>query len=122
MTDLTISSSAERDTAGRFLAGHSVHRPVGSRNKLTTRFLDDLRATWEMHGKAALEACAVEQPTQFCRLVADLLPRHATLDIDVAVDVADFADRFRRAVALLDGADPDAAMRGYRPPKLINGR
>src|SRR4029450_11425530 len=43
--------------SGRFLTGNTCGpgRKVGSRNLLTTQFLDDLRATWATHGRSALE-------------------------------------------------------------------
>jgi hypothetical protein len=121
---VTSTSAAERDSrSGRFLTGNSGGgRPKGSRNVLGEQFLDDLRETWATHGKTALARCASEEPTQFVRVIASLLPREAQLDVNIGVDIMDFAARFRAAVALLDGADPDAATMSYRHPKLINGR
>lgn len=121
---VTGTSSAEKDgKTGRFLPGNTgfTGRPKGSRNHLTTEFLDDLRAAWATHGSSALERCAIEDPTQFCRIVASLLPRQAELDVSIGVDVVGFAAKYRHAVSLLEGADPDHARPiGYRHPKVID--
>ncbi len=111
MSDTAIIA---RRADGRFETGHksiSPGRPLGSRSKLTTAFLDDLRDTWAEHGKAALRACAVDEPAQFVRVVASLLPRE--LDIAATIDVSEFASRFRRAQEML-GNSP--------PPKIIDAK
>ena len=54
-------------------------RQAGTRNRLNARFLDDLREVWEQHGKAALLITAKEQPTQFAKIVASILPREIEL-------------------------------------------
>jgi hypothetical protein len=76
----------ERNSKGQFLTGHkqvSPGRPKGSRNILTTQFLDDLAASWEKHGIAALDACAQLEPAQYIRVVAGLLPKEAMLQVSV---------------------------------------
>jgi hypothetical protein len=72
-------------TNGRFLAGNSGNggRKTGSRNLLTSRFLDDLAASWEREGASALARCAAEDPTGYCRMVSGLLPREALLAVSV---------------------------------------
>jgi hypothetical protein len=82
---------------GRFLNGHKPGpgRPVGARSKLTTQFLLDLADTWQMHGKAALIACAIEDAPQFCKLVAGLLPRQAELSVEVDVEISKVLTEFR---------------------------
>jgi hypothetical protein len=103
-----------RDQHGRFQTGNTGGgRPRGSRNKLGEQFLEDLRDAWNEHGTAALRQCATESPEQFCKIVAGLLPRDFNLNI--AVDVADFATKFRTACAML-GNDPP------RPRKPLPGQ
>lgn len=124
MTSITSSSSGERDaTTGRFLSGNNggPGRALGQRSRLGEQFLADLRETWATHGSSALERCAIEDPVQFCRIVAGLLPRQAELDVSMGFDVAGFAEKFRAAVSLLDGADPDQAQPiGRHRIKVIN--
>ncbi len=73
---------------------------MGSRNRLAQEFVADLADAWAEHGATALARCATEEPVQFCRIVASLMPR----DIDVQVthlDAGTFAARFRQALELL---------------------
>jgi hypothetical protein len=117
MSDTEIIAERDR-TTGRFLAGNSGNggRKPGSRNKLGEQFVADLRDAWLEHGIEALKRCATEEPAAFVKVVAGLLPRDVSLSIDV-VDPAEFATKFRTAVALL-GNSPDDA----RPMRVINGR
>ena len=106
-------------TTGRFQLGHTGGgRPRGSRNKLGEQFLSDLRDVWQTHGIQALEKCAEEEPGTFVRVIAGLLPK--TIDLNIAVDVADFATKFRTAYAMLGN---DVPPRPRRPlpnqPKVI---
>jgi hypothetical protein len=106
---------AQRDTKnGRFLPGNSGFggRPKGSRNKLGEQFISDLAAVWQKHGLTALEQCAIDEPAQFCRVVASLLPKQAEMNVDVSVmhDVSSVVEAFRVASDLL-GTDPRAGMK-----------
>ena len=118
-----ITPITERDArSGRFVAGNSGNggRKPGSRNKLGEQFLSDLRDVWQTHGIQALEKCAEEEPGTFVRVIAGLLPK--TVDINMSLDVASFADRFAQAAALL-GHDIDPPRRLRKPlpgqPRLI---
>jgi hypothetical protein len=92
---------------GRFVSGNSggPGRSVGSRNKLGEQYIQDLKTVWAEEGIDALRRCAREDATGFCRLIGNLMPRDLNINHDVTVDVADFAARFRNAVALL-GNEP----------------
>jgi hypothetical protein len=97
------------ERTGRFQLGHKGGgRPKGSRNKLAESFVADLRDCWELHGVQALERCALEEPSQFLRVIASLMPKDVNLSVEISA-VA-FADRFRAAAELL-GHDVD-------PPRL----
>jgi hypothetical protein len=106
MTEIT--SHEDRDSkTGRFLPGNSGFggRPKGSRSKLGEAFLEDLRDAWNAHGIEALRRCATEEPSQFCRIVANLLPRDIDINLTATVEAVSFAERFRAAVELL-GNEP----------------
>jgi hypothetical protein len=93
-----------RDDRGRFQSGNiGGGRPKGSRNKLGEAFLEDLRDAWNEHGTEALKRCAIEEPAQFCRIVASLMPKDVNLNL--SVDAADFATKFRSARAMLGNAE-----------------
>jgi hypothetical protein len=52
-----------------------------------------------------LRRCATEDPSQFCRIISNLLPRDIDINLATTVDAASFAERFRTAVELL-GNEP----------------
>jgi hypothetical protein len=118
MTD--TSTAADRDRGGRFVKGGIAGpgRPVGSRSRLGEQFLLDLKTAWAECGEDALRRCAEQDPSAFCKIVASLLPK--TIDLNVAVDVADFATKFRTACEML-GNDPPPRPRRPLPnqPKVI---
>lgn len=45
------------------------------RRRLSERFAADLLADFERHGKDAIEACRVEKPDAYLKVVASLLPK-----------------------------------------------
>jgi hypothetical protein len=119
-----MTSIADRDERnGRFLAGHKRGgRPPGSRNKLSESFIADLRDCWERHGVAALEKCAADQPEVLIKVIASLMPKD--INLNVGIDPASFADRFRHAAELLGhDIDPPRLRRSPRaiePAKVID--
>jgi hypothetical protein len=113
MSDVETTAD-HRDERGRFLAGNSGNggRPKGARSKLGEAFLEDLRDAWNEHGAAALKRCAIEEPAQFCRIVASLMPKDVNLNL--SVDAADFATKFRSARAMLGNDEPLPPRRSLR--------
>ena len=68
----------------RWQPGHSGNpagRPRGSRNKLSEAFLTDFLATWNSHGKSALELVAQTQPAIFLRVAVQVLPMSGKVDL-----------------------------------------
>jgi hypothetical protein len=104
-------SSGMSDRGGRFVNGGKPGpgRPVGARSKLGEQFLLDLATVWKQDGLDALRRCAADEPAQFVRVVASLMPREATLDINVDVheQVLDLLAVFRDN---LNGGKTDAAL------------
>lgn len=88
---------------GQFVVGHSGNggRPKGSRNKLGEQFIADLHHEWQQSGARALKRVAEDDPVQFVRVVAGILPKEldATLsvDIDLFAECRTFAQAFRLA-------------------------
>jgi hypothetical protein len=108
-----MTTQTDRDErTGRFLTGNSGGgRKLGARNKLGEQFISDLRDVWNEMGIDALKRCARDEPAQFCKIVAALLPKDLRIDgnIDVNVDVESFLQTFRTAVAVL-GNEPPARL------------
>lgn len=89
-------------------SGNPAGRPKGGRNRLAESFVQDLAACWERRGVAALEECPAEV---LIKVIASLLPK--TVDLNMSLNVSDFADKFRMACAML-GNEP--APRQIRKP------
>jgi hypothetical protein len=70
---------------GRFLTGNNGGgRKLGSRNKLTAEFLDDLYAKWQEHGADVLERVIRDDPAAFLRTVAQIMPKE--IDVNAGSD------------------------------------
>ncbi len=94
---------------GRFIAGNNGGgRKLGSRNKLTTEFLDDLYAKWQKHGPDVLERVIRDDPAAFLRTVAQTLPKeidvNAGSDFDGMENVSDILQK------VAEEAGPEAAL------------
>src|SRR5262249_37904785 len=75
------------------VSGNPNGRPKGSRSLLGEQFLEDLHQTWQEHGRQALKTCATREPTQFAKIVANVLPRQIvesvfSVSASVSMDVA----------------------------------
>ena len=68
---------------GRFVSeNNGGGRPKGSRNKLTTEFIDDLYAKWQEHGPEMLERVIRDDPAAFMRTVAQILPKEIDANVN----------------------------------------
>jgi hypothetical protein len=75
---------AERDEAtGRFLTGNNGGgRPKGARNKLAEAFIQALADDFEANGVHAIEVVRAEKPDQYLKVIASLLPKEMTLNLN----------------------------------------
>jgi hypothetical protein len=75
-------------------------RPAGARNKLNSRFLQDLFEDWQEHGAKAIELMRVEDPSAYVRVVAGCLPKEFTVETALAElsddDVDDLIGRLKQ--------------------------
>jgi hypothetical protein len=119
MTD-TLAPEAKitvRDAAtGKFLRGNtSGGRKLGSRNKLSERFVEDVFDEWKSSGKAALQRMAQDNPGDFCKMIANLVPARIEktlgLDENLFSDIADFAQAYALAKSVI-GADDAKLIEG----------
>jgi len=95
---------------GRFLAGNNGGgRKPGSRNKLAGEFIDALYADFRKNGADAIKRVAAEEPAQYLRLIAQILPRELDIALSVNSDLFAEAQSFAQAYRLarvVIGADP----------------
>jgi hypothetical protein len=95
--------------SGRFVSGNNGGgRPKGSRNKLTTEFLDDLHAKWQQHGSDVLERVIRDDPAAFLRTVAQILPKEIDMNAGSDFDGMESVAEILQKVA--DEAGPEAAL------------
>ena len=110
--DLNNGRTDRNERTGRFLTGNNGGgRKVGSRNRLGEQFITDLYREWENSGASALKRMAADEPAQFVKVVAQILPREidATLTVEhmeLFAQARNFAEAFRLAQRYI-GADPD---------------
>jgi hypothetical protein len=63
-------------------SGNPKGRPKGARNRLGTAFLEALEADFSEHGVEAIERVWRDKPEVYIKLVADLVPKEASLNVD----------------------------------------
>jgi len=102
MSDESENTQAKRVIGIPFKPGNPG-RPKGSRNKLQEDFLSDVLAAWETSGAEAISAMIADKPGDFVRMVAGLMPKEATLNINDNSELNDdeLAARIRDIAAQL---------------------
>jgi hypothetical protein len=67
----------ELGRATQFKPGHAFKggRPKGSRDKISSKFFEDLYAVWEKHGLRVLERLAEEDPATLARITSTVPPK-----------------------------------------------
>ena len=69
-------------TKTRFKAGVSAHpggKPVGSKNRITAKFLAELADDFEEHGAAVIVRVREESPATYIKIIASLIPQQVEL-------------------------------------------
>jgi hypothetical protein len=61
--------------------GNGGGRPRGARNKLSHAFVTALAKDFEQHGEAVIKILRRESPSDYCRLVAGLVPKEVDLSV-----------------------------------------
>jgi hypothetical protein len=89
-------------------------RRRGSRNRLSSRFLEALAADFEEGGAAAIKLCRLEEPTKYVAIVASLMPKEVAIEHTQLGDLTDeeigaLIDQVREMRAKLIEHKPDEA-------------
>ena len=63
-------------------SGNPKGRPKGARNRLGTQFLEALEADFNQFGLQAIALVREKKPEVYIRLVADLLPKEANINVE----------------------------------------
>jgi hypothetical protein len=63
-------------------SGNPKGRPKGARNRLGTQFLEALEADFNQFGAQAIAQVREKKPEVYMRVVADLLPKEANINVE----------------------------------------
>lgn len=98
-----MESEVKRDENGRFIVPPvSPGRPKGARNKLGEAFIQALHDDFNEHGIAAVQQVRIEKPDQYLKVIASLLPKEFTLNVNDAENMTD--DELIERIRQLDAA------------------
>jgi len=86
-------------------SGNPKGRPKGARNRLGTQFLEALEADFNQFGSQAIALVREKKPEIYMRVVADLLPKEANINVEAGEA---FAELWRR---ISDGLGDELADR-----------
>jgi hypothetical protein len=106
----------------QFRPGHTG-RPKGSRNLLCRAMLDDLAADWAEGGAAAIKIMRIEEPAQYCKMMASILPRELWFE-NTATELDDdqLTELIGRIREQLLTERQKQALELKPQPRLLNGR
>jgi hypothetical protein len=102
MVSTTTTDHKAVTTAGKQLkpfcfkegaSGNPLGRPKGSRNKLSEAVIKDILADWEVAGPSAIQACRLEDPAAYLRIVTSLVPKEFNIK-DSESALASIIDQF----------------------------
>jgi hypothetical protein len=96
------------EKTGRFLSGNNGGgRQKGSRNKLAGAFVDALYAEFQENGADVIKRVARDEPAQFLRVIAQVLPKELdvalTVNSDLFQECRDFLAAFRLSQQVIGG-------------------
>ncbi len=92
-------------------SGNPAGRPRGSRDRLTSAFIDKLADDFAANGEAAIQACRSDDPAAYLRLVVSLAPKEVNVSHDNAleqfsdVELAALLAAARKLAASADAAE-----------------
>ena len=91
--------------------GNAKGRPRGSRNKLSEDFLRDLYDAWTQCGVDALKRAAENKPTEFCKMVAGLMPKEVSVKNELSELTDEQLDTLGALIAsVLENEDQSATV------------
>lgn len=102
MSDPENTAVVRADVLTRFQPGNPG-KPKGVRHKLQEDFLKDVQAAWQEKGAQAIADMIADKPGDFVKMVAGLMPKEATLNINDHSEMTDeqLAQRVRDLAAQL---------------------
>jgi hypothetical protein len=93
-------------------------RPKGSRNKLGEEFVSALLADFNEHGPAVIENVRAEQPAQYLKVIAAVIPKEVNVSVGQLEELSD-AD-LARGIAILESLIASQGMEARDGTETIN--
>lgn len=97
---IKLASGQEIDAKTRqFVAGTKAGpgRKLGARNKLSESFMAALLRDFDEHGVQAVETVRCNEPSQYLKIIASILPKQAEIQVSDYDDLGD--DELRAALS-----------------------
>jgi hypothetical protein len=94
-------------------SGNPKGRPKGARNRLGAQFLEAMEADFNQFGAQAIALVREKKPEVYVRVVADLLPKEANINIEAGEA---FVELWRK---ISDGLGDDLADRLDAEPSVV---
>ena len=86
-------------------SGNPLGRPKGSKNKISEKFLENLYENWERQGANALDKAAENEPMQYVKMVASLVPRELMKETSINISFIEALKQINQSEAeLLNGS------------------
>lgn len=84
-------------------SGNPAGKPKGAKHRLQEDFVKDVQAAWEAKGAEAITMMIADKPGDFVKMVASLMPKEATLNINDNSEMTDdeLAERVRSLASQL---------------------
>ena len=109
------SEVARDPKTGQLLPGVHLNpagRPKGSRNKLGEAFIAALHDDFKAHGIAAIERVRTEEPAQYLKVIATIVPKELNIKTDAFDGVSDeqiaaLVAAARSALGLTEGVEAE---------------
>jgi hypothetical protein len=70
-------------------SGNPAGKPKGAKHRLQEDFVKDVQAAWEEKGKEAITMMIADKPGDFVKMVASLMPKDITLNINDNSEMTD---------------------------------
>jgi hypothetical protein len=96
-------------------------RPLGARNKLSERFLEDLQQDWAKHGRGVIERAREKDPVGYLKVIAQLVPREDKMVVLAREVSALTVNDARHLLALIDEAESSEAKTIGLPAEPLPG-
>ena len=77
-------NTVARQNNGRWVpgaSGNTAGRPVGTRNRFSEKFVNDVAAVWDEHGASVLEQMVRNEPARFAELCGRLIPKDVQVSL-----------------------------------------